>query len=132
MTAPTHARLTPPPFGKVTVYHVTTGAAFERWPVDARGMIANGECTWSPLHETLPRPEWARGLTERADTTADPLLAPVHSAPVDDAPPFPPAGPKLTPLGEPVVASRRGDASPAAPAVFPTGYTGKRDKPGRR
>jgi hypothetical protein len=81
--------------GKVTVYDVATGAALQRWPVDARDLIASGAFAWSPPNDnpaTAPVPAWAKGI---------------------GAPPAP-QDPALTPLGEPVIATRREDAKPAA------------------
>ena len=31
--------------GKVIIYHVETGEAFERWPIDAREMLSTGDYT---------------------------------------------------------------------------------------
>lgn len=125
MSAPTHVR-TAPPVEQVTIYHVDTGAVLSRWPVDARGMIASGEYHWAPPGEEVLPPLWARGITptnRRADSTADTPLASALAAPVGDAP-VPPAGPKLTPLGEPVLATHSSHAAPAVPYAHPTGYTG--------
>jgi len=90
-----HARSVPPATGKVTVYDVSTGAALERWPVDARVLIASGAFAWSPPGaggEDAAVPSWAKGIGE---------------------PPAVP-DPELTPLGERVIATRREAASPAA------------------
>jgi len=107
-----NARAVAPTTGKVTVYDVQTGAALERWPVDARVLIAAGtHAVAAPGSDTPESPEWAKRIGE-------------PDAPPDVA---------HTPLGEPVIATRREDASPAAPFVPPAGRTSTgKDRPGRR
>jgi len=119
MSAPTHVR-TAPVVGKVTIYAVDTGAALERWPVDARALIVSGTYTWAApgAPADAPAPDWARGL---------PGAAPVPVLLLGAVP--------LTPLGEPVRATRAHEATAATSFVPPAGYTGKgkdRDRSGRR
>ena len=111
--------------GKVTIYAASDGAAIQRWPVDARVMVASGEYTWSPPGEALPPPAWARGIQEHAALTADPSAATAPAASVADVL-LPPPGPKMTPLGEREIATHSSQAGPAAPYVHPQGYTGQR------
>jgi len=42
------------PTGKMRLYHATTGRAIERWPVDARAMLACGEYTADPIDGAMP------------------------------------------------------------------------------
>lgn len=115
MTAPTPVRYAPV-VGKVTVFHGDTGAAVERWPVDARVLVQSGAYHWAPPGTDLstePVPVWARGIGH----------------------PAPPSDPLLTPLGERVVLTPAHEATPAATFTPPTGYTGhgkERDRQGRR
>lgn len=60
---------------KVTVYDAVTGAALERWPVDAKELVASGAATYTPPVADAPP----------AEVLAD--VAAADSAPVADAPP---------------------------------------------
>ena len=43
---------------KVIVFHKETGEAFERWPIDAREMLAEGSYQMHPVGEEAPEPEY--------------------------------------------------------------------------
>lgn len=43
---------------KVLVFHKETGEAFERWPIDAREMLAQGSYQMHPPGEAAPEPEY--------------------------------------------------------------------------
>ena len=62
-----------PALGKVTIYDAHTGAAIDRWPVDAREMIASGAFLWAPPGEVAPAPDWAKGIkgTHATDRRGD-------------------------------------------------------------
>lgn len=44
------------PEGKWAIYHGTTGQRIDRWPVDAKAMIATGEYTGTPPEGVAPDP----------------------------------------------------------------------------
>lgn len=138
--------------GKVTIYHATTGAAINRWPVDARGMVENGEYRLTPPNvPDTPAPEWARGITIRSPhgkekaTTGTQDTDQTHGDHANEAvggssdaqsqdatgqvarplldQVVLPGGQKVTPLGEPVRSTHSRDATPAHPFTPPVGYT---------
>ena len=43
---------------KVLIFHKETGEAFERWPIDAREMLAQGSYQMHPPGEEAPEPEY--------------------------------------------------------------------------
>ena len=43
---------------KVIIFHKETGEAFERWPIDAREMLAQGSYQMHPPGEEAPKPEY--------------------------------------------------------------------------
>jgi len=91
------------PEGKWTLYRRTDGQRYERWPVDARAMLATGEYTADP----------PTGIDSQPATVAPGSEA----APVAPAlPAFPPALPVEHSPGVPLVAATTG--TPASP--FPT------------
>ncbi|MFN9215166.1 MAG: hypothetical protein ACK6CY_09005 [Gemmatimonadota bacterium] len=58
------ARKEAPQSAKVTVYDAVTGAALERWPVDAKELVASGAATFdppvadaAPAEPRMPEPE---------------------------------------------------------------------------
>jgi len=58
------------PEGKWAIYHAVTGQRIDRWPVDARGMLATGEYTATPPAGTPGLPPVSpteRGIIERPD-----------------------------------------------------------------
>lgn len=70
-------------FGKVMVYHVETGKAVERWPVDARGMVACGEYTYDPSAEMAGGDKVAVNEPEPQDAPETPRKHPLST---EDAP----------------------------------------------
>ncbi len=94
------------PEGKVVLVNCATGQRVERWPVDARGMIASGDFT-ADTHEAA---------SAQAATVGSP-------APITPAAPDSPDAPKLHPLGGPVVATHSRDAEPGKPVEIPTKRT---------
>ncbi len=87
------------------------GEQFERWPIDAKGMLKTGEFSLEPPEGVEPR-----------------LPAALPSA----VQPIPKA--KEHPLGIETVETRSGDAPPGEPVKIPTGRTGKgkKDIPGSK
>ena len=87
--------------GKWVLYHGATGHRLERWPVDAREMLASG------------------------DYTADPSSAPTAAAsvPATQEPPAP--LPTEYAPGVPLVVTQSVDAAPAAVTPIPTAQTSK-------
>ncbi len=80
------------PSGKVVLYACATGERLERWPVDARDMIASG--------------------AYQAHDPAQPPLA----DPTPDPAPLLPGDP-----GMPLIVTRSTDAAPARPVTILTG-----------
>lgn len=66
--------------GKVAIYNVETGDRVERWPVDARGMIASGEFSPTPVELKKGKtddPPRAEEQARAADSlTFDPIKTP--------------------------------------------------------
>jgi hypothetical protein len=94
------------PEGKVILFRISTGDAFERWPVDARDMLATGDYTTDP-------PKTATADAVPVDTAASPVL---------------PVSPTLSPELEAIVGPTKVSAtpaSPAAPVVLPKGRKAK-------
>lgn len=94
------------PEGREVLYLRATGARVERWPVDARDMLATGAYT--------------------ADPSAVGTIAPAApvSAPSEPSPPTEHA------LGGPLIVTKSEDAPPGKPATIPMGHT-SRGKRGR-
>lgn len=88
--------------GKWVLYSVTTGRRFERWSVDATGMIASGDYTADPTECQL-------------------AAATVAAAPIIPAAPLP----TEHVLGVPLVVTQSGDTAPAQLSPIPTGQTSK-------
>ena len=106
------------PTGKVTLYHVETGEAIERWPVDARGMVAHGEYTLEP-------PSSEEGAPAVVESVPEPQGTPVGSAKVhplstgDVAVPLVlGAATEAHPIEIPAAGVKRG---PGRPRKFPKG-----------
>jgi len=100
------------PTGKVTIYHAVTGEAIERWPVDARGMVAHGEYTLTPPASTEGASEVA------AESVPEPQGTPVGTV-------------RLHPLstGDVAVPIVLGEAAEARPVEIPA--PGVKRGPGR-
>ena len=93
------------PEGKWVVFDRATGQRLERWPVDARAMLASGDFT-----ATTP--------DDSETTLAD--VAP------EDATSQPPETPQQHALGVPLVLSHAHDTPPAAPMSEPVRSAGRR------
>lgn len=90
------------PEGKWVIWEVSTGYRLERWPVDAREIVASGDYTYdSPSGEREP------------GTQAVEIPAPVTTKTPEHSP------------GVPLVVTRSADAGAAAPIQLPTGRTPK-------
>lgn len=88
------------PEGKVVLIRASTGERFERWPVDAREMLATGEYTQG-----------------QPDPAPPPAVLGIPQLPKEIAP------------GVPAVYTHARDAAPAVPFQMPTGRTkGKRNR----
>ena len=90
----------------MVVFERATGRRLERWPVDARAMLASGDCTATPLEDGAG-----------ADPTADAAPQP----PAAEAPAFVdvPSASSVHPLGVPLVVTRAHDAAPSQPFAEP-------------
>lgn len=103
--------------GKVVIYDASTGQRLERWPVDARAMVASGEFVeFPPSGEPDTVPETRPSL----DPAEVESVKPVAAAPVLTPAPHPDALgitplPSVTPTGAPAVHSTAADAAPAVP-----------------
>lgn len=106
----------PPAARMITIYHAKTGEAIERWPVDARGMIACGEYRLDPPVD----PEAAAEAQDEALETPEqePYVAPGTPA-------------RVHPLstGEVAVPLTLGEATEAHPVEIPA--VGEKRGPGR-
>jgi hypothetical protein len=99
--------------GKWVLYQCATGKRLERWPVDARAMLASGDYTADPSNGQVP-----------AATVA---AAPEALA----APPIPIPVPAEHSPGVPLVVTKSTDAGPAQVSPIPSGQTSVAPK-GRR
>lgn len=69
------------PEGKWTIYRRVDGRRFDRWPVDARAMLATGEYTADPLTgDSLPATV-APGFEAAPDVPALPTALPLEHSP---------------------------------------------------
>jgi hypothetical protein len=105
------------PEGKVVLFRESDGQRFERWPVDARDMMASGEYTYTePSNATAPAP-----TPEPASPPVDPVPH-VTQANAQNA--------SQSPTGAPLIVSPASGVQPAAPMQFPTGRVpaGKRGR----
>lgn len=107
------------PSGKWILYSRISGQRLERWPVDARGMLASGEYTADP---SLVDGGWSSAAT----------VAPASETPVvvDPMPHVTKAlevG-ALSPTGAPLVIAPFDGVSPAAPIGPPVRSSGRRAK----
>jgi hypothetical protein len=98
------------PEGKVVLFRTSTGDRFERWPVDARDMLASGDYT-------LGEPSAPPVATAPVAASAPVTLA---GAPTQN-----PVAPSLPPeveavIGKPVTVAAE-TASRAAPVQIPSG-----------
>lgn len=89
--------------GKVVLWERASGQRLERWPVDARGMVAQGDYTFEP-------PAGAEAVEGGDPVPQDPpatapltVLSPEH------------------PLGGPLKVVQSGDAPAATPVALPKG-----------
>ncbi len=89
--------------GKVVLYHASTGERFERWPVDAREMLATGAYT-----------------TDTPDAAPDAAAVSVAESGEQIAGPadLPTAGGAMSPTGAPLVVGKA--VGVAAPVSLPT------------
>lgn len=103
--------------GKWAIYHAVTGQQIERWPVDARAMLATGEYVAVPPSGASPLPPPTpeeRGIVEKPDAAfprdkhGEGPQALVHHAP---------AGPQYGWLDED--GKQRGEAEAPAPDAEP-------------
>lgn len=94
------------PEGREVLYLRATGVRFERWPVDARDMLATGAYTADPSEVGTVAP-------------AAPVSAPSEPVPLTQYAP-----------GVPLVVTKSEDAPPGKPTAIPTGHTshGKRGR----
>jgi hypothetical protein len=125
------------PEGKWAIYHAVTGQQIERWPVDARGMLATGEYVSEPPSKAQALPPVSpedRGIIERADAvlprdkrgegprqTAHHVPA-ATSADIGVAEVLIVAGPVAPPVPEHADVTE-GDAPPGDRSRLPEGYT---------
>lgn len=94
--------------GKVVVYSRTTGQSFERWPVDAREMLASGDYTQRPPGDSAPEP----------DPAQSPAVDPVPHVTAANA-----LTESVSPTGAPLSIAPPEGVSAAAPVQLPTGRT---------
>lgn len=72
-------RLVARPSGKVIVYDRATGAALERWPVDAQELLATGAYTPDPIPEApMPIPVEVSPVVEPASVADAPVKSPAR------------------------------------------------------
>lgn len=96
------------PEGKLVVYERATGHRLERFPVDARDMLASGDYTTDdPSGESGEPPAVPEA----------PAPEPVATQPHEHSP------------GVPLVVVKSEDAPPAQPVTIPTGSTSRGKKP---
>lgn len=142
LTVMPELRFAPQP-GKVLVYHRQTGERLERWPVDAKELLATGEYVTDPAQcenasavrrndsagataDTSDHPDTAATASPAAshaptDTSnPPPVSADPMAAAVDPVPHVTAAATQLEhPTGAPAVVSTAATASPAAPVQVP-------------
>lgn len=113
--------LTPAHDGKWVLFHRVTAERFERWPVDARDMLATGDYTTDiPTGETGDSP---------AVTSEAPV--PEQPDPSTIVPGLATVGKEHSP-GVPLVLVTSADAAPAAPIVLPIARNAAAPRRGRR
>lgn len=109
----------PPGSHMVTIYHAKTGAAIERWPVDARGMVECGEYTLTPPSGGADAAPDAPAVSEQEPCVAPgaPLRAHPLSTPEVAVPVVLGAATEARPVTMPAPGVKRG---PGRPRKFPT------------
>ena len=89
--------------GKVAIYNVETGERVERWPVDARGMIASGEFSATPVELKKGKTDDPPRAEEQARTadalTFDPIKTPSMDVVAGATSPLAPTEPGEAVLG---------------------------------
>jgi hypothetical protein len=118
------------PEGKVVLFRESDGQRFERWPVDARGMMASGEYTYtepplSDAHSLIKDDGIATALASGA-----PIPVPGAPDPVPHVTQANAQNAAQSPTGAPLIVSPTSGVQAAAPVQLPTGRVpgGKRGK----
>jgi hypothetical protein len=106
------------PEGKIVLFHGETGERFERWPVDAREMLACGAYTTDDPTGTESDAS-AVTDTPTGEPDPDPLPHVTQAAALNGA---------VSPTGAPLIVSPASGVTPAAPVQLPAGRAPRRGR----